>query len=406
MTLAYFDCFSGISGDMTLGALCGLGVPVDWLKEQIQRLPLSGFDIVRRDVLRNGIQAVQVEVIAGETHHHRNFGHIRDLLEQSPLPQAVKNQSLAIFRKIAEAEARIHGCRIEEVHFHEVGGIDAIVDIVGTCLGLNRLGITQIIASSLPLGSGVVRSQHGVLPVPAPATVEILKGIPVYAGNAGAELVTPTGAAIVASLAAGFGPLPTMRIEQCAYGAGQREFEDRPNLLRIMVGQAVLPAALHAGSDEKLVMLETCIDDMNPEIYGYLMEKLFADGVLDVFWSPIYMKKNRPGIMVQVLCAPEKKDAAVARILSETTSLGVRYYTVGRISLPRKVVELKTRFGLLKAKQVTGVDGQVRVVPEYEVCRKIAEQYGVTLQSVYEAVARAVGDATGCFSENQQHLDK
>jgi hypothetical protein len=406
MTFAYFDCFSGISGNMTLGALCGLGVSVDWLKKQIHRLPLSGFDIVRKDVMRSGIQAVQVDVIAEQTHHHRHFAHIRDLIGKSPLPQTVKTKSLAVFQRIAEAEAKIHGCSIDDVHFHEVGGIDAIVDIVGACLGLNYLGITQVVASALPLGSGLVRCQHGVLPVPAPATIEILKGIPVYAGSRKAELVTPTGAALMASLSGSFEPLPAMRMKRCAYGAGTHEFEDHPNLLRIIVGEKFPTAIPNTGLDEKLVMLETCIDDMNPEVYGYLMERLFADGVLDVFWSPIYMKKNRPGILIQVLCAPEKKDAAVRRILSETILIGVRYYTVGRISLPRRSVEVNTRFGRLTAKQVTGIDGTVRVVPEYEVCRKIAAQHEVALRSVYEAVVRAAGDPEGSFSVNQQHLDK
>ncbi len=391
---------------MTLGALCGLGVPLDWLKEQIQRLPLSGFDMVSRNVTRCGIQAVQVEVLTGERHHHRNFGHIRALIEGSPFPQQVQSNSLAVFQCIAEAEARIHGCAVEEVHFHEVGAIDAIVDIVGTCLGLNRLGISELVASALPLGSGTVRSHHGVLPVPAPATVEILKGIPVYAGSLQAELVTPTGAALMAALAQKFEPLPPMRIAHCGYGAGSREFENRPNLLRIMLGEPQAAVASHGGLEERHVMLETCIDDMNPEIYGYLMEKLFAHGALDVFWSPIYMKKNRPGILVQVLCPPEKKDAAAACILSETTSLGVRYYSVERIILPRKSVQVNTRFGRLTAKHVTGIDGRVRIVPEYEVCREIATQNGVALGVVYEAVLQAAGDPSSIFFEEQQHLDK
>ena len=236
MTLAYLDCFSGISGDMTLSALVSLGVPVEWLAEQIGNLPLSGFQIDAHNVTCNGIQAVRCQVRCTETQHHRAYGHIRDLLQNCTLPQSVKTNSLAVFQRLAQAEAKIHGCAEQEVHFHEVGAVDAIVDIVGSCLGLDYLGIDALVASPLTLGRGFAACAHGVLPVPAPATLEILKGIPVLGGDAEAELVTPTGAALVATLARYFGPLPQMRIREVGYGAGTRTLAQQPNLLRIILG--------------------------------------------------------------------------------------------------------------------------------------------------------------------------
>ncbi|MBI5063098.1 MAG: nickel pincer cofactor biosynthesis protein LarC, partial [Desulfatitalea sp.] len=306
MTLAYFDCFSGISGDMTLGALVHLGVPIAWLKESLQALPLDGFDLQARTVTRHGVTAVQAVVQTEETHHHRHYDHIQTMLEKSSLAQRVKNRSLAIFDRVAEAEAKVHGCPKEHVHFHEVGAMDAIVDVVGTCLALEYLGIDGLAASALPLGSGFVTCAHGVLPVPAPAVLEILKGVPVYGGNIEMEMVTPTGAAILMGMQADFGSMPPLKISGVGYGAGTREFSQQPNLLRVVLGE---PASSSSdGQTERLLMVETCIDDMNPEIFGYLMETLFDDGALDVFWIPAQMKKNRPGTLVQVLCALEQRD--------------------------------------------------------------------------------------------------
>lgn len=387
MTLAYFDCFSGISGDMTLGALVDLGVPPEWLKGEIQRLPLSGFDLSTRTVARNGIEANQVTVSFEETHHHRDYTHIKALLAKSPFSEGVKTRSQAIFECIASAEAKIHGCDLSSVHFHEVGGIDAIVDIVGTCLGLERMGIDAIVASPLPLGGGFVRCEHGVLPVPAPATLEILKGVPVYGGNQKSELVTPTGAAIIAVTAEAFEPLPAMRVQRIGYGAGMRELDDRPNLLRIVLGEPETQAQI--GSTEKLVMIETSIDDMNPEIFGYLMDTLFDDGALDVSWVPIHMKKNRPGTLLQVLCREEVRAALLALIFAETTTLGVRFYEVYRTALDRRAIEVQTVFGTVGAKQVTELDGSLRIVPEYEACKRIAAKKGVALKRVYDAVVLA-----------------
>lgn len=408
MTIAYFDCFSGISGDMTLGALVDLGVPVAWLKEQLTQLPLSGFDIQSQKVSRNGIAATQVKVIAPETHHHRDYGHIRDLIQKAGLADTVKADCLAVFERLATAEAKIHGCELEHVHFHEVGGIDAIVDIVGSCLAKAHLGIDTIIASPLPLGHGFVNCAHGLLPVPAPAVLEILKGVPVYSGPQEKELVTPTGASLLAALAQRFETLPMMRIEGIGYGAGTHELKDQPNALRVILGTRAVDhsADVSGGSREKLVMVESCVDDMNPEIYGFLMERLFAEGALDVYWVPIQMKKNRPGTLIKVLCSPERQSAVTSRILAETTSLGVRSYEVQRVSLAREIVEVATSFGPVTAKKVIEKDGTCRIVPEFDICKQIALDRGLPLRKVYDIIVSAVSATHGSVLLDKQRLDK
>lgn len=386
MTLAYFDCFSGISGDMTLGALVHLGVPVKWLSDTIKALPLDGFEISSRIVMHNGIKATHVNVNTQETHHHRHYHHIQEMIGNSTLSEAIKKKSLSIFDCLAEAEAKVHNCSKASVHFHEVGGIDAIVDIVGTCLCLEWLGIDKIVASALPMGGGFVECAHGVIPVPAPAVVELLKGKPVYGGKERRELVTPTGAAILIGTSAEFGAMPELHIENVGYGAGSRELEHQPNFLRVILGKEARNDL--ADATEKLVMVETCIDDMNPEIFSYLMDRLFADGALDVFWVPVQMKKSRPGTLVKVLCAPEHRATLVQRILTETSTLGVRYYEVLRSSLVRETVEAETAFGKVVVKRVKGMDGRMRLIPEFEVCRQMADERRLPLLEIYETIAR------------------
>jgi len=390
--IAYFDCFAGISGDMTLGALTDLGVPLDWLADQLRGLPLANFDLEMTKVHRNGMHANLVVVKISDDKNSRNYSQIRSLIEDSSLSDSVKSGSLRTFQKLAQAEAKIHGCSQEHVHFHEVGGIDAIVDIVGSALGLEYLGIEKVIASPLPHGKGFVTCSHGMLPVPAPATLEILKGVPVYGTEIPYELVTPTGAAIIASAAQSFGALPEMSVDAVGYGAGQRNLSERPNLLRIMIGH--VPNAASEVSGELLVdqvsILETCIDDMNPELFGHLMERLFQDGALDVYWIPIYMKKNRPGTMMQVICKSDMQDNLIHRILAETTTLGVRYYPSRRRLLSRETVEVKTSYGVVAAKRIKDSRGNTRIVPEYEVCRRIAIEQDVPLRIVYETVTREI----------------
>jgi len=387
--LAYFDCLSGISGDMTLGALLDLGVPVEWLQERLKKIPLNAFDIKVEQVLRNGLKAQNVFVNVKDDGKSRNYEEIRLLIEASPLSESVKNKSLKIFNRIASAEAKIHQCPVEEVHFHEVGGVDAIVDIVGTALCLEHLGIKKIIASTIPLGRGFVSCSHGTLPIPAPATIEILKDVPVYGTQIEKELVTPTGAAIIASIAESFGPIPQMTVEKIGYGAGKNNLGSRPNLLRVITGTASDNRIENHTEYQKdnIVMVETCIDDMNPEIFGFLMDRLFEDGALDVLWIPVFMKKNRPGTMIQVMCADEKKDIVINRILSETTSLGIRYYGVERRFLERQQIKIKTKYGELDVKQVKDINGSVRLIPEYEVCKKIAIEKNIPIRKVYDTIA-------------------
>jgi uncharacterized protein (TIGR00299 family) protein len=389
--LAYFDCFSGISGDMTLGALIDLGVPVDWLQNELSRLPLSGYQLSAAPVMRNGIRASGVRVEIQEGGHSRNYKKIKLLLEDCLFSDTVKLQSLTIFEKLARAEAAIHGCAIQDVHFHEVGGVDAIVDIVGTALCLEKLGITEVMSSPIPVGHGFVDCQHGILPVPSPATVEILKGVPVCGTEVNCELVTPTGAAIITSLAQNFGRMPSMQVRKTGYGAGQRELADRPNLLRIITGS--LSDAIAGLSSDQIMILETCIDDMNPEFFGFIMERLFADGALDVYWLPVHMKKNRPATLVQVLCEEASKDRLIQRLLSETTSLGVRYYPAARKRLARETVSIQTAFGKVQVKRVKELDGGERWVPEYDVCREIALQRNLSLRSVYEIIAKEAAES-------------
>ncbi len=386
MMLAYFDCFAGISGDMTLGALVHLGLDPDWLEAELMRMPLHGFRLQKGVLHRHGIQATRIEVITDEGHVHRNWAQIRAMIEASPYSEAVRRRSLAVFQLIARAESQIHSVAPESVHFHEVGGIDALVDIVGTCLALERLEIGKIQASALPQGRGMVKCAHGALPLPAPATLEILKGIPVYGVPVEAELVTPTGAALIAGLAEGFGPLPAMQVARIGYGAGMRELEDRPNLLRVVTGSPT--DLMH---DETVAVVEATIDDMNPEIFGFLMEQLFADGALDVCWIPVQMKKNRPGTQIQVVCRSHEREAFISRILDETTSLGVRHTLVQRRVLARRKEVCDTPFGPVQVKRICGARGIVRRVPEYEECRRIARERDLPLHEVYSRLQQHLG---------------
>lgn len=381
--IAYFDCFSGISGDMTLGALFDLGVPVKWLQESLQQdVPLPGFDLSVEPVQRHGITGRRVRVRVNDGQADRNYNDIKRLIGGSRLSDFVKKTGLDMFERIADAEACIHGCPKAEVHFHEVGGVDALVDILGTALGIEFLGIKKVMASKIPLGTGFVSSDHGRLPVPAPATLAILTDVPVYGSGIDTELVTPTGAAIVTALAESFGPMPVMKVRKIGYGAGRRDLNPIPNLLRIVNGDVPAPSA------ETVVMVETCIDDMNPEIFGFIMDRLFEDGALDVYWVPIFMKKNRPGTMIQVLCRADAKEAVARRILMETTTAGIRYYDVHRQTLERKQIQLKTPFGEIPVKQIKNPDGTYRIVPEYEICRQIATEKDIPIREVYENIIK------------------
>ena len=384
--LAYFDCFCGISGDMTLGAFIDIGVPLNWLKDSLEKLPLKDFDISAESISRSGIKAQSVHVISKDNIKSRHYAEIKALVQDSSLSIKVKEKSLEIFERLAIAESEIHGQPKEKVHFHELGGIDAIVDIVGTALCLEYLDIEKIVSSRIPLGNGFVSCQHGTLPVPVPATLSILKGIPVYGTEIPYELVTPTGAAIIASIADSFEEIPDIIVEKTGYGAGKRDLKTIPNLLRIIIGtKETLTSDFQK---DRISVVETCIDDMNPEFFGFLMDRLFEEGAIDVYLIPVYMKKNRPGTMIQVLCMENRKKSIINRILSETTSLGVRYYDVQRFKLVRENITIKTTYGDVQIKRIKDPNGSVRLVPEYEVCKKIAIEKGIPLKTVYDTISK------------------
>ena len=390
MTTAYFDCFSGISGDMTVGALLDMGVPLKWLQEQLSGLSVDGFSLSADPVSCHGIQARHFKVHVQGDPIHRHYGDIKSMIDNCSLTPRVRQTSLAIFDQVADAESKIHGVEKADVHFHEVGAIDSIVDIVGTALCLEYLGIDTILSSKIPLGKGFVDCQHGTLPIPAPATMEILKDVPVYGAGISEELVTPTGAAIIKALVKDFVDMPHMTVEKIGYGAGSRYYQNRPNLLRVLTGQ--VPALSDMNRQEfpadTVVVVETCVDDMNPEIFGYLMERLFDDGALDVYWIPVFMKKNRPGTLIQVVCNMDKRTLVVDRILSETTSTGVRFHPIQRAKLLREIVTVSTTFGDVLMKKITAPDGNTRLVPEYESCRKIALSHKIPIKKVYELINR------------------
>ena len=386
MKLAYFDCFSGISGDMTLGALLDGGCDLETLREGLRGLQVPGWELSAEKVWKNGMAATYARVKTEDQQKHRSLSAILEILKNSQLAPAVRDRASAIFQKLGEAEARVHDVAIEKIHFHEVGAVDAIVDIVGTCIGFHALGIEKFACSPLNVGGGTAKMAHGVLPVPAPATANLLQGKPTYSNGVQRELVTPTGAAIVATLCESFGPQPAMSVSAIGYGAGTADLEGQPNVLRIMVGEAVEKTA--PGYDQEITVIEANLDDMNPQIYGYFQEKALAAGALDVFTTPVQMKKNRPGTLLTVLCQPADVQALMLLIFAETTTFGVRTYSAQRRVLPREFVSVATKFGDVRVK-LSRVNGRIlHVAPEYDDCRKLAEEKNVPLQRVINEALR------------------
>ena len=386
MKVAYFDCFSGISGDMTLGALVHAGVPLEQLRSELQGLEVPGWEISADKVWKNGMAATHVRVQTQKTHTHRSLTTILGILERSKLAVPVRERSAAIFRNLGEAEAAVHDVPLEKIHFHEVGAVDAIVDIVGTCIGFAALGIESFACSPLNVGGGTAKMAHGVLPVPAPATARLLLGKPTFSNGVQKELVTPTGAAIVATLCEVFGPQPAMCVSAIGYGAGTTDLEGQPNVLRLMVGESA--GIVKAGNEESIRVLEANLDDMNPQIYGYFLEKALAAGALDVFATPVQMKKNRPGMLVTVLCRPEDAGKFQDMLFAETTTLGVRSTSAERRVLPREWVKVATQYGEVRMK-VARMNGKIRqAAPEFEDCRKLAEEKNVPLHEVMEQAQR------------------
>jgi uncharacterized protein (TIGR00299 family) protein len=386
MKLAYFDCFSGISGDMTLGALVDAGCAVEHLRAELRGLQVPGWDLTAEKVWKNGMAATYVKVKTGDQSKHRSLSAILEILEKSQLAPVVRERAGAIFRRLGEAEARVHDVQVEKIHFHEVGAVDAIVDIVGACVGFQALGIDKFACSPLNVGGGTAKMAHGVLPVPAPATANLLQGKPTYSNGVQKELVTPTGAAIVATLCDAFGPQPAMSVSAIGYGAGMADLEGQPNVVRIMVGEAAEKSV--AGFDEEIAVVEANLDDMNPQIYGYFLEKALEAGALDVYTTPVQMKKNRPGTLLTVLCKPQDTNPLMTLIFAETTTFGVRTYRAQRRVLPREWVNVGTEFGEVRIK-LSRVNGRIlHVAPEFEDCRKLAVEKNVPLQRVIAEAMR------------------
>ena len=385
MKIAYFDCFSGISGDMTVGALLDAGLKIETLEKELKKLGLTGYQLEVNKVVKKGISATKFKVKIKEEGVERRFKDILIILEKSKLDEEIKNETKKIFFNIAQAESKIHHKDIDKIHFHEIGGLDSIIDITSAVIGIKTLGIEEIHSSALPVGKGFVKCAHGVIPVPVPATLELLKNIPTYGGGIESEMITPTGAAIVSTLAKSFGERPLMKIERTGYGAGEKEFII-PNLLRVSIGEKILKDESLKDdyvSDEAM-LIETNIDDMNPEFYDYIMDKLFVQGALDVFSTPIQMKKNRSAHMLSIIFYKQNLNEILEILFSESTTLGVRLREIKRLRLDQQNFIAETKYGKVKIK-VAMFKGEIKnIAPEYEDCKKVAKQHQVPLKKVYE----------------------
>ncbi len=380
--IAWFDCFSGISGDMILGAFVDAGWPMEELRRTAQRLNLKGVKVSAHSVSRNGIEGISIRITEHGNHTFRTLPVIEDIIAASSLSEEVGNKSMEIFRILADAEAKVHGCKPEEVHFHEVGAVDTIIDITGAVKAVHDLGIEQCFCSPLPMGRGFVKCSHGTIPLPAPAVSRIVSGMPVYGVDIPAELVTPTGAALMKGLCSTFGPMPAMALEKTGYGAGCAELSELPNMLRIWMGER------ERASLSRITRLSTCIDDMNPEWFPYVMKRLMDAGALDAFIRPVYMKKGRPGHELVVLSPPGSEDTLQSIIFSETTTSGIRFISEARYLLPRRIASVETPWGQLKVKIIKRPDGKEDTVPEYEECRRIAKEHGIPLARVYRQILK------------------
>jgi uncharacterized protein (TIGR00299 family) protein len=415
----YFDCFSGISGDMTLGALLDAGLPLDALKQAFGSLALPGVHVHADRVLRAGVSATKFTVHAHQpsrvtpasaghaakadhhhdhSHHdhdhehgaHRSLPEIFELIDRSALSPAGRDRAKAMFQRLAEAEAAIHQMPVEQVHLHEVGALDSILDVVGTVFALDWVGADRVVCSPLNVGGGMVQSAHGLFPVPAPATVKLLGDAPVYAGAVQKELVTPTGALIATTYASAFGPIPPMSVEQVGYGAGERDNPQTPNVLRVLIGRAAEPSAA-----QRVTVVECEIDDMNPQLFGVAMERLYAAGALEVFYTPVQMKKNRPGTLLTVVVAPDRRAAITDVVFRETTTIGLRHHEVDRECLAREVVTVTTPLGPVRFKVSSRNGHVVTATPEFEDCAKLATAHNLAVREVQAVAIAAYGALEG-----------
>jgi pyridinium-3,5-bisthiocarboxylic acid mononucleotide nickel chelatase len=386
---AYFDCFSGISGDMVLGALVDAGADLGGIEAELRRLGLEGWSISAEKVKRGAIAATHVKVETSEGHHHRGLGIILDRIDKAQLAPRAAERATRIFTRLAHAEAKVHAMPVEKVHFHEVGAVDSIIDIVGACVGFELLGLDDFACSAIDVGGGTVMTAHGLLPVPAPATTELLAGVPVHTNGVLKELVTPTGAAIATTLASAYGQVPTMTMKAVGYGAGTADLKEKANILRILIGErdGVALGDSSAGWDLPVSVIEANVDDMNPQVYGYFAEKALAAGALDVWSTSALMKKSRPGIVITILCEPSNTQRMMDLLFRETTTIGVRTHEAQRKILDREFVRVKTEWGDVRIKVSRLAGAIVNAAPEFEDCKKIAESNGVPLKSITAAAS-------------------
>jgi len=387
MRIGYFDCFSGVSGDMILGTLVDAGLEVDRLQAVVAGLGVGGIHITAEKVKRGAFVGTQVHVRTDEHGHpHRHLRDIEAILDRADIPDPVRSDARRIFRRLAEAEAKVHGTTPDRIHFHEVGALDAIADIVGAAWGIRQLGLERIHVSPINLGGGFIQAAHGTIPVPAPGTSALLAGVPAYGSEILAELTTPTGAAVLSTLATSHGPMPAMTVERVAYGAGRRDLREQPNLLRLIIGE-------QAGDldRDQITILEATIDDMNPQFFEPLLDRLFEAGALDVFLTPVTMKKSRPGTMLTVLADPAVADRCASVILTHSTTFGVRAHTATRWKLPRDIISVTTPYGLVRVKRGFSGDRITILAPEYEDCRRLAQAAGVPIQVIYDEARRTAG---------------
>ncbi len=398
MKIAYFDCFSGISGDMCLGAVVDAGVSIKELEKELKEIPIGGYRLTAKKVKRSGFTSTKVDiaVLAQRLAPHalRKWKDIEKIINRSRLSEEIKQRGRRIFKRLFEAEAKVHGEAFERVHLHELGAVDCIVDIFGTIIGLNILGVEKVFSSPINLGSGFVETEAGILPVPAPATVEILKKVPVYSKDVPFELTTPTGAAIIKEISSGFGDMPPIDIGKIGIGAGNRDLKDRPNILRLFIGnphftkggQGEVKGGMGGLLDENVIVIETNVDDMNPQIYEYVMEKLFKAGALDVYLTQVLMKKGRPGVKMTVLCNKEQLENLMKIVLKETSTIGLRFYEAKRRILHREIKTIDTEFGKVRVKFSRLGDDILKAAPEYEDCKRIAKKLNISLLEVMKKI--------------------
>lgn len=396
MRIAYFDCFSGASGDMILGSLLDAGLDLETLRRAIGTLEVGGFSVDAQKLRKQGFAATQFDVRIDESSHkpHRHLKHIREIIDRSPLPESVQRRATSIFSRLAEAEAEAHGTTIEKVHFHEVGAIDSIVDIVGACLALDHMGIEAVFCSPIPTGSGTVQCEHGTMPVPAPATARLLKGVPLAACEEMCELTTPTGAAILTTVAQSFGPVPGMVIERIGVGAGRREGKTRPNILRVLIGEC-LDAGMTAEEADEVLVLEANLDDSTGEVVGHVYDLLFAAGAMDVYSTPIYMKKNRPATLLTVLAPPGLRETMERIIFAETTTFGIRSHVASRHKLARSFETVETGHGPVRIKVGRRQGRVITASPEFEDCREAAQRSSLPLREVMDQAMRVWRSKSG-----------